>query len=157
MKKKLINVWVGAIPVSGEIQEWLQSLVVRLNWLNEFSQQMTFSSPECRWTTSLNKKGCLPFATLVIISCLTHRCFHSHWYFIVLLWDTRLTILTSKELRYNLLTFTIFIIQSQGGAIPVFSRLSKHVWAPYWTYCQLVPSAFVQHIKTSHAYLSRNS
>ena len=31
----------------------------------------------------------------------------------------RLTILTSKELRYNLLTFTIFIIQSQVGAIPV--------------------------------------
>ena len=36
---------------------------------------------------------------------------------------TRLTILTSKELRYRLLTFTIFIIQSQVGAIPVFSRL----------------------------------
>ena len=33
----------------------------------------------------------------------------------------RLTILTSKELRYNLLTFIIFIIQSQVGAIPVFS------------------------------------
>ena len=28
--KKTINK-VGAIPVSGEIQEWLQSLVVRLN------------------------------------------------------------------------------------------------------------------------------
>ena len=27
------------------------------------------------------------------------------------------------ELRYNLLTFTVFIIQSQVGAIPVFSRL----------------------------------
>ena len=35
--------------------------------------------------------------------------------------------------------------------------ISKHVWAPYWTYCQPVPSAFVQHIKTGHAYLSRNS
>ena len=34
-----MNAWVGAIPVSGEIQEWLQSLVVRLNWLNEFSQR----------------------------------------------------------------------------------------------------------------------
>ena len=42
-----------------------------------------------------------------------------HWYFIVPLRDTRLTILTSNELRYNLLTFTIFIIQSQVGAIPV--------------------------------------
>ena len=50
-----------------------------------------------------------------------HLCFHSHRYFIVPLRDTRL--LTSKELRYNLLTFTIFIIQSQVGAIPVFSRL----------------------------------
>ena len=30
-EKKLIYTWVGAIPVSGEIQEWLQSLVVRLN------------------------------------------------------------------------------------------------------------------------------
>ena len=39
IEKKLINVWVGAIPVSGEIQEWLQSLVVRLNWLNEFCQR----------------------------------------------------------------------------------------------------------------------
>ena len=28
--------------------------------------------------------------------------------------------LTSKELRYKLLIFTIFIIQSQVGAIPVF-------------------------------------
>ena len=36
--------------------------------------------------------------------------------------NTRLTILTSKELKYNLLTFIIFIIQSQVGAIPVFSR-----------------------------------
>ena len=32
------------------------------------------------------------------------------------------TILTSKGLGYNFLTFTIFIIQSQVGAIPVFSR-----------------------------------
>ena len=32
-KQKLLNVWVGAIPVSGEIREWLQSPVVRLNWL----------------------------------------------------------------------------------------------------------------------------
>ena len=32
-KQKFLNVWVGAIPVSGEIQEWLQSLIVRLNWL----------------------------------------------------------------------------------------------------------------------------
>ena len=46
----------------------------------------------------------------------------SYWYFILPLRDTRLTILTSKELRYNLLTFTIFIIKSQVGAIPVFSR-----------------------------------
>ena len=38
-KQKLLNVWVGAIPVSGEIQEWLQSLVVRLNWPNEFCQR----------------------------------------------------------------------------------------------------------------------
>ena len=52
----------------------------------------------------------------------------SHWYFIVPLRDTRLTILTSKELRYKLLTFTIFIIQSQVGAIPVFSRLCKSVF-----------------------------
>ena len=33
-KKKLIYAWVGAIPVCGEIHEWLQSLVARLNWLN---------------------------------------------------------------------------------------------------------------------------
>ena len=33
----------------------------------------------------------------------------------------RLTIVTGKELRYNLLTFTIFIIQSQIGAIPVMA------------------------------------
>ena len=48
----------------------------------------------------------------------------SHWYFILPLRDTRLTILTSKELIYNLLiyNFTFFIIQSQVGAIPVFSR-----------------------------------
>ena len=39
IEKKLINVLVGAIPVSGEIQEWLRSLVVRLNWLNEFCQR----------------------------------------------------------------------------------------------------------------------
>ena len=38
-KQNFLNVWVGAIPVSGEIQEWLQSLVVRLNWLYEFSQR----------------------------------------------------------------------------------------------------------------------
>ena len=31
IEKKIINVLVGAIPVSGEILEWLQSLVVRLN------------------------------------------------------------------------------------------------------------------------------
>ena len=37
-KKKLIYVWVGAIPVCGEIHETLQSLVVRLNWLNKFFQ-----------------------------------------------------------------------------------------------------------------------
>ena len=36
--------------------------------------------------------------------------------------DARLTILMSKELRYNFLTFTILIIQLQVGAIPVFSR-----------------------------------
>ena len=30
--------------------------------------------------------------------------------------------LTSKELRYHFLTFTIFIIQLQVGTIPVFSR-----------------------------------
>ena len=38
------------------------------------------------------------------------------------LWDMQLTILMSKKLRYNLLTFIIFIIQSQVGAIPVFSH-----------------------------------
>ena len=43
-----------------------------------------------------------------------------HLYFIVPLRYTRSTILTCKE--YNLGTFTIFIIQSQVGAIPVFSR-----------------------------------
>ena len=74
-----------SIPACGEIQEWLQSLVVSLN---EFR----------------------------------HQCFHSHRYFIVPLRDTRLTILTRKELRCNLLTFTIFIIQSQIRAIPVFCR-----------------------------------
>ena len=31
IEKKLINVLVGAIPVSGEILVWLQSLVIRLN------------------------------------------------------------------------------------------------------------------------------
>ena len=36
---KLIYTWVGAIPVCGEIHEWLQSLVVRLNSLNEFCQR----------------------------------------------------------------------------------------------------------------------
>ena len=87
---------------------------------------MTFSSLEYRWTTSLSKKGCLPFTTQVTISCLTHWCFHSHWYFIVPLRDTRLTILTSKDLRYNLLAFTTFIIQLQVGAIPVFSRQCLH-------------------------------
>ena len=35
----------------------------------------------------------------------------------------RLTIVTGKELRYNLLTFTIFIIQSQIGAIPVMAAI----------------------------------
>ena len=52
------------------------------------------------------------------------------WYFIVPLRDTRSTILTSKELRHKLLTFTIFIIQSQVGAIPVFSRLLVTLWPP---------------------------
>ena len=44
----------------------------------------------------------------------------------------RLTILTGKELRHKLLTFTIFIIQSQVGAIPVFSRLSFSIAPPSW-------------------------
>ena len=39
MKKNLINARVRAIPVSGEIKEWLQSLIFRLNRLNEFSQR----------------------------------------------------------------------------------------------------------------------
>ena len=34
-----MNARVGAIPVSGEIQEWLQFLIVCLNWLNELSQR----------------------------------------------------------------------------------------------------------------------
>ena len=78
---------IGAIPVSGEIQQWLQFLVVRLNWIislvNETSQRMTLS-PEYRWTTLLNKKG-----LLFVISSFTHRYFHSNWYFIVPLRDTR--------------------------------------------------------------------
>ena len=115
----------------------------RVNWLNEFSsgasQQMTFSSPEYRWTTSLNKLD--PSLCYVSSHFLFDSSVFSHWYFIVPLRDTRLTILTSKELRYKLLTFTIFIIQSQVGAIPVISRLfvlpyppsliARHVsWAP---------------------------
>ena len=39
VKNKIMNAGVGAIPVSGEIQEWLQSLIVHLNWLNELSQR----------------------------------------------------------------------------------------------------------------------
>ena len=35
---------------------------------------------------------------------------------------------THEELKYNLLTFTIFIIQSQVGAIPVFSRWYNSVF-----------------------------
>ena len=33
-----MNARVGAIPVSGEIQEWFQSLIVHLNWLNELAE-----------------------------------------------------------------------------------------------------------------------
>ena len=63
----------------------------------------------------------------------------SHWYFIVPLRDTRLTILTCKELRYKLLTFTIFIIQSQVGAIPVFSRLSWNLGRHFYHFRLQIP------------------
>ena len=95
-----------------------------MNLVSGASQQMTFSSPEYRWTTSLNKLD--PSLCYVSSHFLFDSSVFSHWYFIVPLRDTRLTILTCKELRYKLLTFTIFIIQSQVGAIPVFSRLYYH-------------------------------
>ena len=121
-ENKLIYTLVGAIPVSGEIQEWPQSLVIRLNWLNEFCQRSLaaddfFERPRwTRWTLS----------SLRYVS--SHFLFDTsafpHGYFIVPLRDTRLTILTGKELRYNLLTFTIFIIQ-------LFSRLSVFEPPPF--------------------------
>ena len=79
--KKLIYAWVGAIPVCGEIHEWLQSLVVRLNWLNEFCQRSLSADDFFIAGISLNDlakqaRRCLLFVMQVVISCLTHRCFH---------------------------------------------------------------------------------
>ena len=66
-----------------------------------------------RWT-----RKTLPFLHNVSSHfLLTRRCFHSYWYFIVPLRDTWI------NNTHDLLTFTIFIIQSQIGALPVFSRL----------------------------------
>ena len=90
--------------------------------------------------------------TWVTISCLTHRCFHSHWYFIVPLRDTRLTILTSKELRYNLLTFSIFIIQLQVGAIHVFSRQCNRIEPP----CLFCTLTLLKLALCSHSDLARS-
>ena len=50
----------------------------------------------------------------------------------------------SKELRYILLTFTIFVIQSQVGAIPVFSRLCT--FAMTTCYFELILSVFARQI-----------
>ena len=94
IKNKIMNAWVGAIPVGGEIQEWLQSLIVRLNWLNELSQWSWSVNNFVIGRVTLNyligqERLCNPFVMLVTISCLIHRCFHLHWYFIVPLRDTR--------------------------------------------------------------------
>ena len=53
------------------------------------------------------------------ISCLTHRCFHSHWYFIFRFETHGYTILTSRKLRHNLLTFTILSLsyRSEPGGV----------------------------------------
>ena len=75
-----------------------------------------------RWT-----RKTLPFLRNVSSHfLLTRRCFHSYWYFIVPLRDTWI------NNTHDSLTFTIFIIQSQIGALPVFSRL---LWTevPFWT------------------------
>ena len=104
-----------------------------MSLVSRASQQMTFSSPEYRWTTSLNKLDsafsslCMPLSSHFLFDSSVF----SHWYFIVPLRDMRLTILTCKELRCKSLTFTIFIIQSQVGAIPVFSRLCLYYHPPY--------------------------
>ena len=62
----------------------------------------------------------------------------------------------SRELRYNLLTFTIFIIQLQVGAIPVFSRLSddeKLSWCKIST--DTVYNTLKTHTKYAHIVRGR--
>ena len=61
-----------------------------------------------------------------------------------------------RELRYNLLTFTIFIIQLQVGAIPVLSRLSddeKLSWCKIST--DTVCNTLKTHTKYAHIVRGR--
>ena len=78
-----MNAQVGAIPVDGEIQEWFQSLIVHLNWLNELSQRSWSVNYSVIGRVTLNyligqERLCNPFVILITISCLIHRCFHLH-------------------------------------------------------------------------------
>ena len=97
--------------------------------IRDFSQRSLSANNSVIAGVSLNnlialERLRLPFVMLVTISCLIHRCFLSHWYFTVPLRDTRVNNIHvhGVKINFNLLTFTIFIIQLQVGAIPVFSR-----------------------------------
>ena len=93
-KKNKINAWVGAIPVSGKIQEWLQSLIVRLNWLNWFSQRSISADYLVIVGISLNdlveqERLCLPFVICSYFLFDTSVFSLALIYFIVPLRDTR--------------------------------------------------------------------
>ena len=112
---------INMAPVSGhppELTKWVLDFFIAGISLNDSAEQERLPSPRYVSNHFL-------FDTSV---------FSLAWYFIAPLWDTRLTIASSKELRFNSLAFTIFIIQSQVGAIPVVSRLCRRVmWTHYYT------------------------
>ena len=111
--------------VSGEIQEWLRSLVVRLNWLNEFCRRSLSADEFFIAGISLNdlsKQERLPSLRYVSKHFLFDRSLFSFAMIFHRSASRHERDFTSKELRNILLTFTILIIQLQVGAIPVFSR-----------------------------------
>ena len=119
IKNKIMNAWVGAIPISGEIQEWFQSLIVRLNWLNELSNNSFIGRVTLNYLIG-QERLCNPFVILITISCLIHRCFHLHWYFIVPLRDTRVNY-TCPVGRYRKI-WTVLRTNQIAGFVSVPSK-----------------------------------
>ena len=124
-------------PVSGrppKLTKWVLSAELVSRWLSH--RRNIAERPH--WTRST-----LPSLRYVSSHFLFDSSVLSHWYFIVPLRNTRLTILTSKELRYNSLSLSLFILFSLKTLSPrtwiiTISSCDKALILPVLLLCELI-------------------